>query len=127
LQPLVENAIYHGIERQQHGGTIWLSVTRDAGDMLISVRDNGKGMPEEELTRLRAIVRLPFHQMEATNGHRTGTALRNIHQRITLLYGEPYSLQIDSQAGHGASFSVKIPLENGKRGMRHVQSLASGR
>ncbi|QRG66582.1 cache domain-containing sensor histidine kinase [Brevibacillus choshinensis] len=126
LQPLVENAIYHGIERLEHGGTIWLTVMRDDQDMRISVRDDGKGMSEQELARLRTVVRLPFHQNEATCGQRTGTALRNIHQRITLLYGEPYSLQIDSRAGQGSSFTLKIPLESGKRGMRHVQSLASG-
>ncbi|MDF2684523.1 MAG: two-component sensor histidine kinase [Brevibacillus sp.] len=127
LQPFVENAIYHGIERQEHGGTIWLKVARDGQDLQISVRDNGKGMSEQELTRLRAIVRIPFHQNEVTNSHRTGTALRNIYQRITLLYGEGYNLLMDSQAGHGSIFSLRIPLESGKRGMRHVQSLVSGR
>ncbi|RNB72736.1 sensor histidine kinase [Brevibacillus centrosporus] len=126
LQPLLENAIYHGIERQERGGTIWLSVARDAEAMQISVRDNGKGMTQPELIRLRSSVRIPFHQNEAASSQRTGTALRNIYQRITLLYGAGYHLMMDSQAGQGSIFSLRIPIENEKRAMRHVQSLASG-
>lgn len=126
LQPLLENAIYHGIERQERGGTIWISVARDAEAMQISVRDNGKGMTQSELIRLRSSVSIPFHQNEAASSQRTGTALRNIYQRITLLYGEGYHLMMDSQAGQGSIFSLRIPIENEKRAMRHVQSLASG-
>ncbi|RNB83597.1 sensor histidine kinase [Brevibacillus nitrificans] len=126
LQPLLENAIYHGIERQERGGTIWLSVTRDAEAMQISVRDNGKGMTQPELIRLRSSVSIPFHQNEASSSQRTGTALRNIYQRITLLYGVGYHLMMDSQAGQGSIFSLRIPIENEKRAMGHVQSLASG-
>lgn len=126
LQPLLENAIYHGIERQERGGTIWISVARDAEAMQISVRDNGKGMTQSELIRLRSSVSIPFHQNEAASSQRTGTALRNIYQRITLLYGEGYHLMMDSQAGQGSIFSLRIPIENEKRTMRHVQSLASG-
>ncbi|MFJ9498296.1 cache domain-containing sensor histidine kinase [Brevibacillus centrosporus] len=126
LQPLLENAIYHGIERQERGGTIWLSVARDAEAMQISVRDNGKGMTQPELIRLRSSVTIPFHQNEAASSQRTGTALRNIYQRITLLYGAGYHLMMDSQAGQGSIFSLRIPIENEKRAMRHVQSLASG-
>ncbi|MED1951314.1 sensor histidine kinase [Brevibacillus centrosporus] len=126
LQPLLENAIYHGIERQERGGTIWISVARDAEAMQISVRDNGKGMTQSELIRLRSSVSISFHQNEAASSQRTGTALRNIYQRITLLYGEGYHLMMDSQAGQGSIFSLRIPIENEKRAMRHVQSLASG-
>ncbi|MED4751856.1 sensor histidine kinase [Brevibacillus choshinensis] len=127
LQPLIENAIYHGIERQENGGTIWLTVARDDQDVLISVRDDGKGMTQPALTRLRSIVSIPFHQNESSNSQGTGTALRNINQRTTLLYGEGYNLLMDSHAGKGSIFSLRIPLENEKRAMRHVQSLASGR
>ncbi|MDR7316099.1 sensor histidine kinase [Brevibacillus nitrificans] len=126
LQPLLENAIYHGIERQERGGTIWLAVTRDGEDMQLSVRDNGKGMTQSELIRLRSSVSIPFHQNEAIESQRTGTALRNIYQRVTLLYGEGYHLMMDSQSGQGSIFSLRIPIENEKRAMRHVQSLASG-
>lgn len=127
LQPLVENAIYHGIERQENGGTIRLAVVQEDADVVISVRDNGKGMSREELSRLQAMVSLPFHLNEAKGGQRTGTALRNIHQRISLLYGPKYSLSIDGEPGQGAVFSMRIPLDGGHRGEKHVQSVAGGR
>lgn len=125
LQPLIENAIYHGIENQEAGGTIRLFVTRHEHELRITVKDDGKGMNEQELARVRRLIHIPFHQYEETKNARNGTALRNINQRITLLFGEAYGLMVHSSPGEGAEFSLRVPLTQGGRG--YVQSAAGRR
>ncbi|WP_235827861.1 cache domain-containing sensor histidine kinase [Brevibacillus migulae] len=125
LQPLIENAIYHGIENLEAGGTIWLAVTRHEQELRITVKDDGKGLDDHELARLRRLIHIPFHQLEEERNGRNGTALRNINQRITLLYGEAYGLEVNGSPGRGAQFSLSIPITQGGRG--YVQSAAGGR
>ncbi|CAI8732106.1 two-component system, sensor histidine kinase YesM [Brevibacillus sp. IT-7CA2] len=127
LQPLLENAIAHGIEHQERGGTIWLTVLCQEGVMQISVRDNGKGMSEQSLSRLLASLRTPMQQHEMTGNAHNGTALRNISQRLTLLFGEEYGLTIVSRPDQGTEITMKIPLDFQKGETRDVQSIAGGR
>ncbi|UED76337.1 sensor histidine kinase [Brevibacillus sp. DP1.3A] len=127
LQPLLENAIAHGIERQEQGGTIWLTALCQEGVMQISVRDNGKGMSEQSLSRLLASLRTPMQQHEMTGNAHNGTALRNISQRLTLLFGEEYGLTIVSRPDQGTEITMKIPLDFQKGEIRDVQSIACGR
>ncbi|MFF0830717.1 sensor histidine kinase [Brevibacillus sp. NPDC003359] len=127
LQPLLENAIAHGIEHQDAGGTIWLTAHCQEDVMQISVRDNGKGMSEQSLSRLLANLRTPMQQHEVTVSAHNGTALRNISQRLTLLFGEEYGLTIVSRRDQGTEITMKIPLDFQKGDSRHVQSIAGGR
>lgn len=127
LQPLIENAITHGIEHEESGGTIWLVALCQEGELQISVRDNGKGMREHELQRVISSLHTPMQQHEVATGTHNGTALRNISQRLSLLFGDSYGLSIASAFGQGTRITLRIPLENAKGGALHVQGIARGR
>lgn len=111
LQPLVENAIYHGIGDLEEGGTVWISCVRFEDSLLLSVRDDGKGMSEEQFERLKSSIAEPFDH----DGSASRLALRNIHQRLTLMYGERYELDMDGAPGSGAAFTITIPATGGKQ------------
>ena len=100
LQPLVENALYHGIKLKRGLGHIYVVGRAEGDDILLQVTDDGVGMsPErrEELTRA----------ME--QGERVGFGLSTVHERVRLFFGPPYGLSISSQEGIGTTISVRIP------------------
>ncbi len=105
LQPLVENALYHGIKNKRGMGHI--RVTGEClGDRLVfRVWDNGKGMEPEELERVRKLIR----GSQAGGDGPSGFGLFNVAQRIFLNYGAEYSLSIDSEAGEWTESVVEIP------------------
>jgi len=107
LQPIVENAITHGIEPRNRKGMIRILI-KDLGDeMLISVEDNGIGMTLKQLNHLRDEV--PDIERE---GH-TGIGVRNVNRRIRLHYGEAYGISIESTYGKGTIVSLRIPKGHG--------------
>lgn len=109
LQPMIENAIYHGIGDQEHGGTIWIHAVRFESSLLLTVRDDGNGMSEAELEQLRHSFASPtLSAVDRSDGH--GVALRNISQRLSLLYGEACELHVDASPGAGAAFTIIIPV-----------------
>jgi two-component system sensor histidine kinase YesM len=111
MQPLVENAVYHGIDGQEEGGTIWISALRFADELLITVRDNGKGMSEEEIDALNEeISKLPSYQSLQRNDE-DELGLNNIYQRILLIYGEGGSLTVEGSLGQGLAVTITIPLQ----------------
>lgn len=87
LQPLVENAVYHGIEGQENGRVIWVSALKFDHEPLISVRDNGKGMAQTKIDELNeSISKQPSN--EALRCHAGDSlGLNNIAQRLRLMYG----------------------------------------
>lgn len=103
LQPIVENAIYHAVDQKPDVCRIVLSaeidVERDA--VIFSVKDDGPGLDQEKLERLRAF------ELEAKG---TGIGLKNIQDRLTLLFGEPYGLEMDSVPSEGMTVRVIIPM-----------------
>ena len=106
LQPLVENALYHGIKNKRSGGTIVVR-GRCEGDALIhiEVEDNGIGMTAERLAEVRADLK-----REALGAHEGGYGLLNVDQRVRLYYGQRYGLAITSEYGAGTTVSLAIPL-----------------
>jgi two-component system sensor histidine kinase YesM len=109
LQPLVENAIYHGIKLKKGSGRIDIHARREEQCLYIQVSDDGVGIPPEKLAELR--------EMLGQSGNRTietGFGLYNVHERIRLTYGEPYGLTIESGIGEGTIIVVCIPELNGK-------------
>jgi two-component system sensor histidine kinase YesM len=109
LQPLVENALYHGIKNKRSGGTIIVRGRRLDGDLLqIQIEDNGIGMTQERLTQIRAL--LEADAGDAVIGE-CGYGVNNVNQRIMLYYGLAYGLTIESEYMHGVSVSVVIPLQ----------------
>ncbi len=103
LQPVVENAVIHGLEGVTENGHILISVTTDAGELCITVADNGVGMDAETLATLQQNV--TEHDPDDTKS----IGLYNINQRIHLLYGDAYGLSITSDT-NGTTVKLTLPL-----------------
>lgn len=113
LQPLVENAISHGLECKVGQGMVTIAVERSEKNLFISVKDDGLGMPEEKVRELNTIfcsqdrTRKRYGQEEKRKG---GIALPNVNSRIKLLFGENYGLHIFSVEGVGTELRMTLPL-----------------
>lgn len=102
LQPIIENAIFHGFETKSSGGLINVKAERIGSDIRICVNDNGIGMDEE---KTREILLKDVANKDKFN--RIG--INNVHQRLKLHFGEKYGLKIDSLPGEGTKVEVLIP------------------
>lgn len=105
LQPLVENAIFHGIEPTGMCGTITLSAKEEGADILLQVQDNGAGIPEDILQSLMS--RQGGKGKESLNG----IGVSNVHTRLQLTYGKEYGLSVESRLGEFTRVVVRIPKE----------------
>lgn len=101
LQPLLENAINYGVSGMDDG-EITVMGRMENGDVILTVRDNGIGIPEEEAVLLLA-------DNKRVRKHGSGVGLVNINKRIQLLFGKKYGLRIESEPDEGTSVSVCIP------------------
>lgn len=111
IQPIVENAIYHGIDRQSEGGVIRLSLLTTQSRLIISVKDNGQGMEESSLLKLNEKFSGSAEKCEDTaQKSHTGIALTNINSRIKMIYGADYGLTAYSAPGLGSEFQIILPL-----------------
>lgn len=97
IQPLVENAVKHGLLSRTAGGTIWLSINRCEGYTRIEVKDNGKGMQPEQVAALQ----------EASWSSKGGIGIANTNRRLLQRYGR--GLTIVSEPGEGTTVSFEIP------------------
>ena len=116
IQPIVENAIFHGLEERLEGGRVTIEVIVTEKTLIITVSDNGKGISREQLNKLNAKIRSRDtnpEDGEAGNQRNTGIALPNIHKRIQLLFGEEYGVDIYSTPGQGTDVEVTIPVNYG--------------
>ena len=118
LQPLVENAIHHGLSGRPDGETIVVRGRRDGATLRVSVEDQGAGITAEKLAELRQSIALSADP-EEEDIYNIG--LRNVHQRIRLLFGEPYGLEVASTVEEGTSASIIIPAYEPEEMKRHVQ------
>jgi LytS/YehU family sensor histidine kinase len=105
LQPLVENAVIHGISQKPEGGTIHIVINRLADDLLIQVDDDGIGFAvDAEMGDETPSV------PASLAGERPSIGLHNVDERLRMLYGEDYRLHIESEPGKGTRIVFKIPL-----------------
>ena len=102
LQPLVENAIVHGIEPSGGAGTLFIGASLEEDFLNISVRDDGAGIPAEKLEALR--MRLASHDRSSSC-----VGLANVSNRLYLQYGDRCAFHISSLPGDGTSISLRIP------------------
>jgi len=101
LQPIVENAIHHGIKDMEKGSVIIVTVRELPREIEIIVEDNGKGIHPE---RIRI---LGTEQVESETG--TGVGLFNVNRRLIMTFGEQAGLNIESEIGKGTTISFRIP------------------
>ncbi|MGO4372273.1 sensor histidine kinase [Paenibacillus sp. MCAF20] len=101
LQPIVENAIYHGIKMKRGPGLITIYSEETATDVLLIVEDNGNGMEEEKLAKLLT------QQYEGEAGK--GVGVGNVHGRLKLYFGAQYGLSYTSKPGEGTTVTIRLP------------------
>lgn len=113
LQPLVENAIYHGLESRRKAGKLLLEAKTDAQNVIFKIKDNGLGIAEPELAnlnkKLTSVLELKKEDLQTE-----GIGLLNINKRIKLYYGLEYGLTISSNLDQGTEVIVEIPLAKSK-------------
>ena len=116
VQPILENAIYHGMDYADGDGEILVSAFREGEDVIIEVSDNGPGMPEEVVERL--LDQGGAYASADTKG--SGIGLRNVHRRIQLTFGQAYGLTIFSEPDDGTVVRIRLPAldEEGSRRYR---------
>lgn len=102
IQPLIENAIYHGIKPKLNKGIIEVNIFEEQNILNIVVSDDGVGIPEEKLQKIRN--NLKEHLTDGNYG------LYNVSQRIYLHYGDDFGLSIHSTKNEGTSITIKIPV-----------------
>ncbi|QTH41941.1 sensor histidine kinase [Cohnella sp. LGH] len=112
LQPLVENAIYHGLETKEGPGKITISGRMNDDSLEIDIRDDGSGMTEKQLEQLRRQLKVPPRFTEMGRRDKGGIGVSNIHSRIRLYYGEASQeagIEVDSEPGRGTNVRVRVP------------------
>ena len=95
LQPLVENSIRHGLSSKVDGGTVRVRSRIAGGRLLITVEDDGVGIPESKLATL-------FEQ---------GIGVSNVNERLKVLFGDDYKMWIDSRLGEGTTTGIELPAQ----------------
>ena len=119
VQPLVENAIKHGQKGVSSGGIIRITAGEEPGDTLvITVEDNGHGMDEATVRRITERLDQP----EAEGDDHYSIGLSNVHQRIRILFGEPYGLTIESEPGVRTAVIIRMPAKGKEELEAYVQS-----
>ncbi|MDU2065729.1 MAG: PocR ligand-binding domain-containing protein [Sporomusaceae bacterium] len=104
LQPLIENAIIHGLERKVEGGKVKISAKRYGDHVMISVVDTGVGLPQEKINTI-----FQAEKRKETHGQTTGLGILNVHKRIQHYFGSEYGVKIDSVLGEGTTVEIHLP------------------
>ncbi len=99
LQPIIENAIYHGIDRMVDEGRIEIKILEEEDAILMVVTDNGVGMSREQCAEI----------LHREAGDRTGIGIKNVNDRIQIYFGEEYGLHITSELDVGTTVEIRIP------------------
>ena len=99
LQPLAENALYHGIKNKRGGGKILIEGEKRGDDLILRVTDNGQGMKKERLLEIQHAIR---------TGERAGFGLSAVAERLRLYYGAGYGMEIHSEEGRGTVIEIRI-------------------
>lgn len=106
LQPLVENAIYHGIKAKRGSGTIFITGEPTDENLLFTVRDNGAGMPQEKVDEINRLM-----SERGVLDEQKSFGLFYIRERIQLCYGEGYGVHVESSLGKGTCVTITLPLD----------------
>ena len=107
LQPIVENAIYHGIEQMAEDTNIYMKGIVEGSDCMIEITDAGRGMTEEEVERLKLKI---AGKIDSSGGSGNGIGLKNVQDRIHIAFGEKYGIEVVSKIGCYTKVIVRIPM-----------------
>lgn len=110
LQPVVENAIYHGIEKTSEKGLIRIEAHSEKNNLIIIVSDNGAGIEKNKLIDLRNQLEMDMNDLSRLDNNNKSIGIFNIHLRLRLYYGQGYGLEIDSVEQEGTTVKLKLPL-----------------
>ena len=109
LQPLVENALYHGLLHCNAGSSIYLSAKKEDKTICFTVTDDGVGMEPQTLERLQKLLEEKPRFRELSQRANESIGLKNINARIRLYYGDDYGLLIKSEPGRGTTVQIRVP------------------
>jgi two-component system sensor histidine kinase YesM len=111
LQPIVENAIYHGIERKIGNGKLGIKIETTPTRLIITISDNGIGMTEERLREIDdKLNRMTLEYIKPDSETHSGIAAVNVNNRIKLLFGEEYGICMYSTVNVGTDVEITLPL-----------------
>lgn len=120
LQPLVENAIYHGIKESDHEGEIQVLAEREGNLCRVHVRDTGRGMTNEQLEQLRSGA-------PSSKDSTGGFGVHSIRMRMTLMYGDGFSFQVTSAIGEGTDVCLSFPFSQKGEGHESADQCSDSR
>ena len=103
LQPFVENAIIHGIEKNSGHGTVEVEIYQDDGDLVYVIRDDGAGAEEADV----------YSFLEEVHADNRGFALNNVNERIRIYFGDAYGISFETAPGRGMVVTVRQPIVRG--------------
>ena len=101
LQPLVENAVFHGLESKMDNGFVDVRIEGRGDKLAITIKDDGCGMDAEALDKLKELINAPHEK--------GGIGLPNIIQRLRLFYGDEYTFEVNSIVGKGTVINIEVP------------------
>ncbi|MEO2213119.1 sensor histidine kinase [Paenibacillus amylolyticus] len=102
LQPIVENAIFHGLAELEEDGIITIRIQLQVDEVVIEICDNGVGMDHHTMQNL-------LEEKPGASARTNGIGLHNVQRRIQLHFGKPYGIQVESKMGEGTIFSILLP------------------
>ncbi|MDQ1913881.1 histidine kinase [Paenibacillus sp. GD4] len=115
LQPIVENAIIHGIASAGHEGLVLIRIYKQHKELRIEVRDNGKGMSKEQMDALFV------ERKGQTDTRFSGMGVRNVHERIVRQHGEPYGVFVYSEPDLYTMVQIRFPLLQGEERHQEIE------
>ena len=115
LQPIVENIIQHGFLDMTQEGYIEVQAQQVDEKLLIMIADDGNGIDPQRLATIREqLIKRPYNRQEMNDSAQMGIGLKNIQERIQLLYGNDYGLTVNSELGKGTQVLLEIPFQQEK-------------
>lgn len=110
MQPVVENCIFHGLEPKAGEGRVTITLDRTETLLRIVISDDGVGMSRQTLEKMRRSMEEPATGQASGSSHGNGIAMHNVNQRIRLIYGAEYGVQIYSTEQAGTDVEILLPL-----------------
>ncbi len=110
LQPIIENAIFHGLEGRSEGGNIFITIETTRKNLFLSVKDDGLGIEPQVLSKINdSLERVAVSYVNSDNRKSGGIALKNVCRRIKLLFGDEYGVHIYSTVDVGTDVRLTLP------------------